>query len=69
MLYTAIIIEPRQHKALPFVLENFLNNLSEDWSFIIFHGTTNINFIIDIINDKLTSHLHRIKLINLNVKN
>ena len=69
MLYTAIIIEPRQHKALPFVLENFLNNLSEDWSFIIFHGTTNINFIIDIINDKLSSHLHRIKLINLNVKN
>jgi hypothetical protein len=69
MLYTAIIIEPRQHKALPFVLENFLNNLSEDWSFIIFHGTTNLNFIIDIINDKLSSHLHRIKLINLNVKN
>jgi len=69
MLYTAIIIEPRQHKALPFVLENFLNNLSKDWSFIIFHGTKNLKFIIDIINDKLTKHMHRIKLINLNVDN
>jgi hypothetical protein len=69
MLYTAIIIEPRQHKALPFVLENFLNNLSEDWSFIIFHGINNLEFIIDIINDKLSKHIHRIKLMNLNVNN
>ena len=69
MLYTAIIIEPRKHKALPFVLETFLNNLSKDWSFIIFHGTKNLEFIIDIINDKLTEHMHRIKLINLNVDN
>ena len=69
MLYTAIIVEPRQHKALPFVLENFLNNLSEDWSFIIFHGTTNLEFIINIINDKLSKHIHRIKLMKLNVYN
>jgi hypothetical protein len=69
MLYTAIIIEPRQHKALPFVLENFLNNLSEDWSFIIFHGKTNLEFIVNIINDKLYIFMHRIRLINLNVDN
>ena len=30
MLYTAIIIEPRKHKALLFVLDNFLKNLSDD---------------------------------------
>ena len=60
MLYTAIIIEPRQHKALPFVLENFLNNLSEDWSFIIFHGKTNLEFIINIFNDKLSIFMHSI---------
>ena len=69
MIYTAILIEPRQHKALPFVLENFLTNLSEDWSFIIFHGVKNLKFIIDIINHKLSKHMHRIKLINLNVDN
>ena len=69
MLYTAIIIEPRQHKALPFVLENFLNNLSNDWSIIICHGTTNLEFINNIINEKLSIHKHRITLINLNVDN
>ena len=68
MLYTAIIIEPRKHKALPFVLENFLTNLSQDWSFIIFHGVKNYKFIVEIVN-KLSKHIHRIKLINLNVKN
>ena len=69
MLYTAIIVEPRKHKALPFVLENFLNNLSEDWSFIIFHGTTNLEFIINIINDNLNKHKHRIRFMNLGVDN
>ena len=29
--YTAIIIEPRTHKALEFVLNNFLENLNDDW--------------------------------------
>ena len=53
MLYTAIIVEPRQHKALPFVLENFLKNLSQDWSIIICHGTTNLEFINNIINDDI----------------
>ena len=69
MLYTAIIVEPRQHKALPFVLENFLKNLSQDWSIIICHGTTNLEFINNIINEKLSIHKHRITLINLNVDN
>ena len=45
MLYTAVIIEPREHPALLFVLTNFLKNLSDDWSFIIYHGTNNIDFI------------------------
>ena len=69
MLYTAVIVEPRQHKAFPYVLENFLNNLSNDWSFIIFHGNLNLKFIVNIINGKLIKHVHRIKLINLNVDN
>jgi hypothetical protein len=28
--YTAVIIEPRQHKALQFVLNNFLENLNDE---------------------------------------
>jgi hypothetical protein len=41
--YTALIIEPRKHKALEFVLKNFLENLSNEWSIIIFHGNLNKN--------------------------
>ena len=69
MLYTAIIVEPRKHKALQYVLNNFLSNLSNDWSFIVFHGNNNLEFINNIITKKLSIHKHRITLINLNVDN
>ncbi len=63
--YTAIIIEPRKHKALEFVLNNFANNLSNKWNIIVFHGTENKEYVENIIN-KLDRN---IKLENLNVKN
>lgn len=68
-LYTAIIIEPRKHKALEFVLNNFTSMLDERWSFIIFHGNNNEDYVKDIINTKLSDNIDRIKLINLNVDN
>ena len=47
--YTAIIIEPREHKALEFVLSNFLQNLSTKWNFIIFHGNKNtLHYFMEI---------------------
>ena len=49
-LYTAIIVEPRKHKALPFVLQNFTENLNEDWNFIIYHGTENKSMVKSIIS-------------------
>jgi hypothetical protein len=64
--YTAIIIEPREHKALNYVLTNFYNNLSDEWQIIIFHGTNNINYVKNIVNKFDTN---RIKLINLKVNN
>lgn len=69
--YTAIIIEPRLHKALEYVLENFMENLSNNWDFIIFHGNLNKNYIIDILNSNflLKENINRIKLINLNINN
>ena len=33
--YTAIIVEPREHKALVFVLNNFCTNLDENWNIIV----------------------------------
>jgi hypothetical protein len=68
--YTAIIIEPRKHKALLYVLNNFLNNLSNEWSIIIFHGNNNIEYINECllqIEENLRSRI--IKLVNLNVDN
>lgn len=66
--YSAVIIEPRSHPALEFVLNNFTTNLNDDWGFIIFYGNLNYNYIINIIT-KIPNYNIRIKLINLNIDN
>lgn len=66
-MYSAIIIEPRQHKALKYVLENFLINLSTEWNIILFHGTANINFINDILTTHLHNHKERVTLVNMHI--
>jgi hypothetical protein len=67
--YTAIIIEPRIHKALPFVLHNFLENLSEEWGIIIFHGNKNKQFVYDLYENIEESQKNRIQMIDLRVDN
>jgi len=67
--YTAVIVEPRKHKALKYVLNNFMENLDERWNFIIFHGNKNEEFVNDIINSDLTKYKNKIHLINLNIDN
>lgn len=68
-MYTAIIVEPRKHNALSFVLHNFLQNLSNDWKIIVFCGNTNIQFLTDIINTELNQYINRITIYNLGVDN
>ena len=68
--YTALIIEPRKHKSLHFVINNFLTHLSNEWAVIVFHGTQNIEYVRNIANDLNSKHNNRIiNLINLNVDN
>ena len=67
--YTAIIIEPRKHAALEYVLENFVKNLDYNWNFIIFHGNLNEEYVKNIVNNKLSNYKNRITLKNLNVNN
>jgi len=67
--HTAIIIEPRKHKALSFVLNNFLTNLSDEWAIIIYHGTNNIDYLTTIIDRDLSQFKDRISIRNLNVEN
>lgn len=65
--HTAVIIEPRKHKALKFVLENMLECLSNNWKILFFHGEDNEDYAREIVSDKSKS---RISLIKMNgVKN
>ena len=69
--YSAVIVEPRIHNALEYVLINFMENLSDNWDFIIFHSNLNKDYILKILNSNiiLKENINRIKLINLNVDN
>ena len=68
--YTAVIVEPRKHKALKFVLKNFLTNLSDEWGFVIFHGKSNKAFIEEMFESELAVYKNRIdKLIQLETDN
>lgn len=68
-IYTAIIIEPRRHPAMKFVLNNFLTNLDRRWNFIVFHGIDNLEWIHALVADNFKGDANRISLINLNIKN
>ena len=66
--YTAVIVEPRCHRALRFVLQNFFENLSDEWGFIIFHGTENEHFCKNITQE--LQYLKKVvKLVNLHQNN
>lgn len=67
--YTAIIVEPRKHKALHYVLQNFLENLDNNWNIIVFHGNLNKEYIENIIKNHLEKYKNRITLKSLNVDN
>jgi len=67
--YTAVIVEPRKHRALSFVLNSFLTNLSDKWNIIIFHGNINEQFVKNIINEEMPRFKKRITLENLGVDN
>lgn len=68
-IYTAVIVEPRIHKAWPIVLGNFLKNLDERWDFLIFCGINNEAYLEELINKEFEQHKYRIKIINTKVEN
>uniref|UniRef100_A0A6C0JK99 DUF5672 domain-containing protein n=1 Tax=viral metagenome TaxID=1070528 RepID=A0A6C0JK99_9ZZZZ len=67
--YTAIIVEPREHKALSFVLKNALTNLPNNWNIVIMYGNKNKDFVMKIIDTDLSDYRERITTKNLNVDN
>ena len=66
-MYTAVIVEPRKHAALAHVLKNFLENLSNDWNILLYHGTQNIEYVNAIV--AAMGNPSRISLRKLNVAN
>lgn len=73
MKKTAFLSEPRKHKALKFVLENFLSILPEEWYVQVNHGTHNIDYIKSIVDEsEIISNANsngRFLLYNLGVEN
>ena len=68
--YSAVMVEPRQHRATSFVLRNFLENLDERWTIVVIHGEDNQQFLQDILNSEaFQSYRHRVVLVNMGVKN
>ena len=68
-MFTAVIIEPRKHAALEFVLLNFVGNLPQEWDIILFHGTTNLTYVQGILSRMHPSYKSRITLRSLNKAN
>lgn len=67
--YSAVIVEPREHPALEFVLKNILDNLDNNWKVKIFHGNYNEKFLKNIITNRLNEYNYRIETENLNINN
>jgi len=65
--YTAVIVEPREHAALEYVLNNYNEHLSDEWQFILYHGNKNKEYAEKICNDIFKPG--RMTLLNLNVDN
>jgi len=66
---TVVIIEPRKHRAFPFVIKNILDNLSQVWDIQIFTGVKNTDFVKDIVSQKFKSFSNRIFITQLDVVN
>jgi len=71
--YTAIIVETRKHKALEFTLNNMVECLSDKWKIVLFHGTNNAEYALNIankLNKLFDNRIHIVKLDsdNLNQK-
>ena len=64
---TAIIVEPRKHRALAFVVRNVLENLEATWSVRIYHGTGNSEFVKKLLETELADLHQRITLEDLGV--
>ena len=65
---TAVIVEPRRHPALKYVLQNMVSSLPSDWSILIFHGKDN-NTYVQTILENMEDPTRFLKPIQLDTQN
>ena len=63
--YTAVIIEPRCHKALHFVLNNIGKNLSNEWSILLIIGNNNVKYVHECLK-RLPTYRICVHQLNIN---
>ena len=63
----AVIVETRKHKALQFVLNNFMSNLPNDWKLQIFHGRDNSDYVSEVVKSNKILNDRVVYLNDLNV--
>jgi len=59
--FTAVLVEPRRHRAVPFVIRNILENLDSRWNVQFFHGTKNGSWARRILGEVLREFPGRIQ--------
>lgn len=67
--YTAVMVEPRKHKAIQFVLTNYLKCLDLNWCIKIMVGDHNVDYVNNIVDRLQESDRARIEVLNLHLTN
>ena len=67
MSKVAVIVETRKHDALPFVLNNVMSILPEDYILQIFHGTSNYDYVYDSVENDMMLLDKEVEFTNLGI--
>lgn len=68
-MYTAVVIEPRKHRALAFLLRNLLENLPITWIIQVFHGQENSEWLEKFLKEFQPAARARILLVPMSIQN
>lgn len=55
--YTAVLLEPRKHRAVPFVLRNLLENLDDTWGILFLHGASHGSWATGLLEEFSTDRI------------
>ena len=67
MSKVAVIVETREHDAFPFVINNVMSILPDDWSLQVFHGTSNYEYVYDSVENDMMLLDKEVEFTNLGI--